>query len=610
MLQPLVNNVNCAFQETPPRKRAGAATLALALGLLAGCRTTEDMQRDYAQTLTPKRVDAPVVADNEAPKQIREYKIRAYADSDYQRQSLNWSEGIDAQITRANRVLEAQFGVRLVLKEVKRWSRSGQADSIDGALAQLVALDSAEDVDWVVGFVSSLEVFAATQEQLGRAEIPGHHLVLRGMFSLAEVEALNATLDRLSPQERDNVTRERRLHKQTVVLLHEWAHTLGAFHERSSEWIMSPIYDAKQTSFSPESVHLLLASLGTWNATDPGGRLTWAKTYREEVTHFPPGAADEASLAEALNYSEALLAHRNTASPPAMAASPQNSASAKPQRRPDTLLERCYLMQSRSPRASETLSACRQATTELGASSESLLLLGRVLIARKEISEAVSILERAELQLSTFGAADTDTWVYLAQLFDRADTCTGAERAAKRAALDPAAVQVVKDCIHQRRSVALPIDVKGVPLEREHAYVEAVQRAQRDVDGGRLQRARAQAQELDKTFPGSPGSALINCLSDGHENSPVRVKASCTGASAAAPEAFAPWLLLGVAATTERRWDDARSLFLRAIELDEGVIEAWRRLATVYSHLGDASALAELKSRYHARFGGLLPVAP
>jgi predicted Zn-dependent protease len=567
------------------------------------------MQRDYAQTLTPKRIDAPVVADNEAPKQIREFKIRAYADSDYQRQSLNWSEGIEAQIARANRVLETQFGVRLVLKEVKPWSRSGQANSIDGALAQLVALDPADDVDWVVGFVSSLEVFAATQEQLGRAEIPGHHLVLRGMFSLAEVEALNATLDRLSRQERDNVNRERRLHKQTVVLLHEWAHTLGAFHERSSQWIMSPAYDAHQISFSQESAHLLLASLSGWNATDAAGRQSWAKTYREEVTHFPPGVADEASLSEALSYSEALLAHLNTASPAATTMGPSKTASVKPLR-PDALLERCYLMQSRSPRASETLAACRQATADPGAPLEGRLLLGRVLIARKEISEAVALLERAEMQLSTAGVTDTDTWVYLAQLFDRADTCTGAERVAKRVPLDPGAVQVMKDCAHQRRSVALPANTKGVPLEREHAYVEAVQRAQRDVDAGRVQRARVQAQELERIFPGSPGAALINCLSDGRENSSVRVKVSCAGANAAAPEAFAPWLLLGIVAGTEKRWDDARNLLQRAIELDDGVVEAWRRLAVVYNHLGDATSLAELKSRYHARFGGVLPATP
>jgi Flp pilus assembly protein TadD len=591
--------------------RRGTLLLAslVCLGLFDACRTTEDMQRDYAQTLTPKKLEVPDTPDTETPKEVREYKVRVYADADYQRQTLLWSEGIEAQIARANRVLEAQFGVRLVVKELKSWRRSGHSDSLDAALNELVELDAATDVDWVLGFVSSLEVFAANQEQLGRAESPGHHMVLRGMFSLAEVNALNSTLNELSQQERDNVTRERRLHKQTLVLLHELAHSLGAFHELSGDWIMSPYYDAKQSSFSPASLHLILASLTYWRATDPAGRQAWARSYRDEVTRFPPAEADRASLGVALAYSAKLLASSTPDSPTDPAPAHAETASRGRSQSSDPLLESCYVAQARSPRADATLATCRRAVAAPGARSEALLLLGRVLVARKQVAEAVEVLAHAEAELSA-GAPEPKAWVYLAQLYARSDTCTGAERAAKRAPDDPAALQVVKDCTQQRRSVALPRDVKGVPVEREHDYVEAIQKAQRDVDARHTEQVRVRVLEMEKAFPGSPGPPLIACISAGGEKDATQTRTSCTAAIAAAPEAFVAWLLLGKVAISESRWEDAGKCLQRAIELDDNIGEAWRRLAAVYIHVGDRPALTALRSRYRQKFKGDLSPTP
>jgi tetratricopeptide (TPR) repeat protein len=575
------------------------------LGYLNACRTTEDMQRDYAQTLTPKKLEAPTTPDTETPRAIHEYKIRAYADVDYQRQSMQWTESIESQIARANRVLEAEFGVRLVVKDIKSWNRSGKASSLDAALAELTEVDPATDVDWVLGFVSSLTVFAASQEQLGRAYLPGHYLVLRGMFSLAEVDALNATLNELSQKERDTVTRERRLHKQTVVLLHEWAHSLGAFHELSGDWIMSPYYDTKQSTFSPESSRLLLGSLAHWGATDDAGRRAWAESYRSEVLRFPAAAADRASLDAALALSARLVANgplaREPSAPPAAVA-----GASEAERQPTaSLLKSCYVAQSRLPRADQTLATCRRAADAQDAAPEAFLLLGRVLLARKDVAGALGVLGQAETLLAA-GAPDAATWVYLAQLYDRADTCTGAERAANRAPKEQGALQVLKDCVQQRRSVALPSGAKTVPFEREHEYVNAVQEAQRDTEAGRLKQAQADVHKLEKDFPGSPGPALIACITDGLAKNASLTKASCTAANAAAPEAVAPWLLLGKVASGEGRWEEAAKCLRRAIELDDNIAEAWRRLAAVYSQLGDSRGLADLSARYHAKFGGNL----
>jgi tetratricopeptide (TPR) repeat protein len=595
-------------------------TLLLVLGPLFACRTTEDMQRDYAQTLTPKKIEPLPTPDTEPSRPVREYKVRAYADTDYQRQSLQWAETIEAQIARANRVLEAQFGVRLVLKEIKSWPRSGPHGSLDDSVTELANLDKGTDVDWVLGFVSSLNVFAATQEQLGRAESPGKHIVLRGMFSLAEVEALNATLSELSQQERDNVTRERRLHKQTLVLLHEWAHSLGAFHELSGEWIMSPYYDVKQSAFSPETLHLLIASLVNWGAKDEAGRQAWARNYRDEVVHFPPALAEKASLDEALAYSERLVTSAasattttpsNGAPPPSghpRTSPPRSMAVATTRQASDPDLDGCFSAQNRSPRSDATLALCRRAAGSTQPSPEALLLLARVLLARKETSEAVNVLVQAETALSV-SKAGVAPWTYLAQLYDRADTCTGAERAARHASDDPAALQVLKDCTRQRRAVALPYGATGVPIEREHEYVQAIEEAQRDLSAQRAQQLHSRVQEIEKGFPGSPGPALLKCMVDGHGKSLAQAKASCTAANLAAPEAVIPWLQLGAVATNEGRWEEAGKCYRRAIELDDTNGEAWRTLAAVYIKLRDTKALTELKTHYRSKFGSDLVAA-
>ena len=57
--------------------------------------------------------------------------------------------------------------------------------------------------------------------------------------------------------EREALFRERRLHKETAVFLHEWAHTLGAFHDRTVDWLMSRTYDEHQALFSESTVGLL-----------------------------------------------------------------------------------------------------------------------------------------------------------------------------------------------------------------------------------------------------------------------------------------------------------------------------------------------------------------
>jgi len=552
------------------RRRAASAFIASAgavVSLLAGCRTATDVQRDYAQTLRPREVEAAPVAGPDAPLPgpARILRVRIYADADYQAQTLRWRDRVLGQLGRANKVLEAQFRVRLEAEPVRAWSRPDRAGGLDKALADLAATDPARDVDWVIGLVSSLPIFSESHEQLGMAYFFGRHFVLRGMDSLAEAEQLERALDKLAADERESLLRERRLHKETAVLLHEWAHTLGAFHERSPDWLMAPAYEVRQAAFSPESSRIVLVGLRLRNASDAHGREAWGRAYRDEVVRSAATAWDERTRQEALALARQLGGTAADGAP----------GGATP------------------PTAAAPL---------LGARPEELLALARERLDARDRPGAIEALLRAEAGLASAGS-DGRTWVRLAQLFDRAQTCTAAERAAARAPGVPAAEDVVAECTRLRRWYALPRAARGIPVEREHEYVAAIRAAETEVHRERFDRAKARARELEKAFPGSPGAALIACLADDERKVAARTKVSCAAAARADPEAFHPQHILGRIAFEERRWKEARALLQRALELDEANGEVWQEVADAHQRFGDTDALEETRARYRTRFG-------
>src|SRR5207248_170688 len=196
----------------------------------------------------------------------------------------------------------AQFGVTLELESARPWSRAGSSAHLEQVIAQLMALDKGDGVDWVIGFVSVLDVFSAAQDRLGMAVLFGRHIVLRGMFSAAEMDAINASLQLLSSADREQLARDRRLHKETAVLLHEWAHTLGVIHDRSPQSLMAPVYDKSQSSFSEASARI--AGIGLQFRNAPASRETWTKAYREELARSTPSFWDAAERDRALVAAE------------------------------------------------------------------------------------------------------------------------------------------------------------------------------------------------------------------------------------------------------------------------------------------------------------------
>jgi len=380
-------------------------------------------QRDYAQSLKP----AEMAPSNAPPAgQLRVLKVRAYADSEYQAQTPRWNARIEEQVRRASAILEQQFGARLEVESVRPWPGLRQGSSLREALTDLEARDPARDVDWVVGFVSSLQIFSAAQEELGVARFFGRHFVVRGMFSAAETDALDRALPLLSQAEREQLGRERRAHKETAVFLHEWAHTMGAFHERSPHSLLAPTYDRQQSSFSEGSARIVGLALDFRDA--PQSRERWAAAYREEVKRSATLAWDSAALDEAL-----LAATQLGGAPPAEKQKlPESDAqalqkilalrTAQDYGRAETLLQpiaerhpdsdevqdlACSLAQERGAPAQVVLSACRAAAKLPGAPAEILLATAHFLLSQGQRAEAVPLLTRAESKLAAAPASSS-----------------------------------------------------------------------------------------------------------------------------------------------------------------------------------------------------------
>lgn len=187
-------------------------------------------------------------------------KLRVWADQDY-RKLPRWKVRARALIERANEYLAASFGIELE-PEFKDWERQGDGgDHPDAVLEQLQRHDPGEGADWVLGFTGALPRFSTSQHDLGFAALHGKHMVLRHDDLTAELAYLRQELRDRPKKTRELIIEDRRRHKEVAVLLHEWAHTLGAIHERGGGQLMRQEYDYQAHGFSPMTVRIIRLGL-------------------------------------------------------------------------------------------------------------------------------------------------------------------------------------------------------------------------------------------------------------------------------------------------------------------------------------------------------------
>jgi predicted Zn-dependent protease len=261
----------------------------------------------------------------------------------------------------------------------------------------------------------------------------------------------------------------------------------------------------------------------------------------------------------------------------------------------------CYL--ALRTRVATALDTCRAAHELPSIRMEIHAMLGAALLERGEKAAGVRELLHAEEVYATRGA-DAATWLHLAQLFERAQTCTAAERAAARVRGSSVAERLSADCRRTRSEVGLPADAaaRGVPAEREAEYIAGVVEAAGAIRSRKLDDARRQAAELATQFPGSPAAAVIGCLIDARGGA-ADAQRRCTDAVEAVPDAFHPRFVLGALFCEQQRWPEAAAHLKAALALDEGTSDVWISLATTLSHIGAPDELRTLSARYKRRFG-------
>ena len=592
---------------------------ALALLVVAGCgfQTPYQMQHTWAESLKPAEV-APAPVPRAGA--LRVFRVRAYADSEYQAQTPRWNQHVAGQIERASAVLEAQFGVRLELESARPWNRAGPSAHLDKVLEQLVALDNGDGVDWVIGFVAALDVFSAAQDQLGIAGLFGKSLVLRGMVSAAEMDAINASLNLLSATDREQLSRDRRLHKETTILLHEWAHTLGAIHDRSLT-LMAPVYDQAQAAFSDSSARIV--GLGLEFRSAPASRERWAKAYREALNGPTATFWDAAERDRAMAIADQFFGQGAAPRPPAPLP-PEDAQRFEEAARREKLgdasgalkllvplvdryphaaqvqdLACTTLQESGAPRGAILTGSLRAAQLP-DASAQVLLLTAQIQVSGATPADAVPLLARAEARLPP----QPVVWLWLAQLHFAAGAISSAERDLTHAAGQKDAETVAAACAQTRRFVGFPEET--LPPEREAAYLAAALAAHAQVDRRDLAGALAGAALLARDFPGTPAAAVIECRAKSRSRNTLAIEAACAAAARGAPAAFLPQYILGLVASARSRWAEADTALRRALALDDSTREVWASLAAVQERLRAAAALRDLKSRYRTHFGTAL----
>ena len=218
-------------------------------------------QQHAAQRSTPQQLPSLKSSDTHAARRV--FKLRVYASPGYVASVLDWQKQFGVLLEQVNAVFGPEFGVAFEIAEVRTFPTQASGDKLEGPLQQLVALDPAGDVDWVVGLIASTPRFALSADDLGIARMPGRHIVMRAMSDPQEYAAIERGFSELSDAERQKLYRVRKAHKLAAAFLHELAHTLGVPHELQATSLMNPRYHVEASDFSDEVAEIIRASLAS-----------------------------------------------------------------------------------------------------------------------------------------------------------------------------------------------------------------------------------------------------------------------------------------------------------------------------------------------------------
>lgn len=238
-----------------------AASVTAGVGCFAGydSRWGEEkkLQRQRAAQSAPTlRGESAPEDKDKPPSAARKLRVRAYVARAYTTQVVDVPRTLHDLFDDANDVTEPALGARLELEGIRTWEIA-KDDDLKKLLAELRSVDAGTDVDWVVGFVGALPRTSLSFHDLGMAQTPGRHIVLRAPSSAARHDETERSYSELSDDERRRVQKDLRRHRTAAVFLHEVGHTLGSLHERSDRSIMYPEYRPRMTAFGADATSVM-----------------------------------------------------------------------------------------------------------------------------------------------------------------------------------------------------------------------------------------------------------------------------------------------------------------------------------------------------------------
>jgi predicted Zn-dependent protease len=596
-------------------------------------RSRRQRQSEAAQKLHPAAIELRPYELSSGAVEPRPLRVRVYAARDYRATTMNWSVKFRRLVERVNRTTARWPSVRFEVVEAKSWDRDSAGDTPEQLLVALEQLDPGRDVDVVVGLAVALPLVPSSLHALGFARVPGRHFVMRALHDLAEREALRAYYDELSESERDQYLDERKQHKEQVLFLHEWAHTLGAIHTGNVEYVMNASYDGAMSRFDAANGRLMEQMLkgrsaGEDDAAQVKRLADYLKTTRsnewdgrdlaEKVAALsgkplpahgalPSAAADGKELTEAERAVALKAQEQLKAGDPENAWKTLYALLAKYRRHTAVQSLGCAIAAAHRPQDAEQLRrvelTCAPAIELDRDNPWPPLMLADALVAAHREDRVATSLMQAHQRLDYKSDAGADAWQALAELYTRALMPTRAVEVAPRAGAET--VKRVADWEHAyRRGVGLPVGT--LDADRERSYGVAHELAREALAGDQKEAAGMLITNLERDFPTVPGAAVLRCSLDGHLRQIAAAKASCARAATAQDDSYEAHFYLALALLASGKTPAAIQHLERARALQPSEDAIWRTLAFAYGKARKRAALDELRAGYARQFGHAL----
>ena len=573
-----------------------------------------------------KHMPATLETDHPKKGDARPAHVRVYADSAV-RALPHYKEEITEQLDYASQLLSPMLGVTLKLDEIKDWERAGD---VHVALDSLAKADDAHDVTWVIGYTAPLDTASKAMSELGDSHVLGKYVVVHAWAEKPETDLVSVTLPDLPPAKKAEILAAHKRHKQTVVLLHHLAATLGAIAEADPAWIQHPLYSPKQSTFSDRNRELLQLSIderlgggddktiahdlleailkqdwGGWVPLDHDQFVTSLKAVVDAAQSGKtagdiPGAAGEQwdhirELRKRGNAKEALIELENL-----LVAYPGNAT---------MMEEKCEIMIDKPGVADGGTRATCARVAELAPGDPTVhFAVGEALARTGDRKGARAELELAAKNIPNLKSGAADAWRKLIGIYQGMDALTWTEDAiaASHIEHDPVAPVIAQT----RARYGLPRGAKQVKPEDEAAFVAAIKAANSAAYASKYGEAESLLAKAEKKWPGTAGVAGARCDLALRQGQVDAARSACARALAADPQDSWALYLSGVIAlkdTSAGGTAKGIDLLKKAIAVDADLGQAWRALGKAYERAKDTAAHDQLAKDYQAKFQQALP---